>query len=165
MIKLRDSITIQTTPERIFEWLESLPQEYDSWHPAHVAYRVVKGSMLQPGCEIECQEYLHGQLHILRLCLTRVEPGKRMEYRIAGLGKGAFEVIPEDNEVEFVAELGVGIESPMIGALIDVVLSVLLRRRLEAMKRHMGEEGQNLKKILESGCRPGLTRNAFSGST
>jgi hypothetical protein len=165
VIKLRDTITIQTTPERIFKWLESLPQEYCAWHPDHVACRVVRGSLLQPGCEIECQEYLHGQLHILRLCLTRVDPGKRMEYEIPGLGKGAFEVIPEDSEVEFVAELGVGSDFPIVGSLVDVVLRALLSRRLEAMKRHMREEGQNLKKILESSWRAGSTGNVFSGST
>jgi hypothetical protein len=160
LIKLRDSIRIQTTPEQIFNWLEAMPQEYVSWHPDHVACRMIKGSLLQPGCEIECQEFLHGQLHTLRLRLTRVDPGKRMEFEIPRLGKGAFEVIPEADEIEFVAELGLGSDFPIVGPLVDAVLSALLSRRLEAMKKHMREEGQNLKKIIESGWKPKSTEEA-----
>lgn len=142
-----------------------MPQEYVSWHPDHVACHVVKGSLLQPGCEIKCQEFLHGQLHTLRLRLTRVDPGKRIEYMIPGFGRGAFEVISEEDKVEFVAELGLGSTLPIVGPLIDAVLRTLLRPRLEAMRQHMREEGQNLKKIIESGWRPRSTGNAFSSPT
>ena len=151
MIKLRDSIRIRTTPDQLFNWLVLMPQEYTFWHPDHVAYRVIKGSMLQPGSEIECKEYLHGKLHTMRIRLMRVDPDRRMEYEIVGLGKGAFEVIPRGSEVEFVAELGLGSDAPIVGRLADVVLRALFNRRLDAMKEHMREEGQNLKKIIESG--------------
>jgi hypothetical protein len=88
-----------------------------------------------------------------------------MEYEIPGLGKGAFEVIPKDGEVEFVAELGLGTDFPVVGPLVDVVLSALLSRRLEAMRQHLREEGQNLKEIIESGWRPKSTADAHSSST
>jgi hypothetical protein len=142
-----------------------MPQEYGSWHPDHVACRVIKGSMLQPGSEIECKEYLHGKLHTIRLRPTRVDPGKRVEYEVVALGKGAFEVIPKGDEVEFVAELGLGSDFPIVGPLVDVVLQALLSRRLEAMRQHMLEEGQNLKKILESGWEPKSVVDASINST
>ena len=107
--------------------------------------------MLQPGSEIECQEYLHGKLHTMRFCLTEIDPGRRIEYEIVGLGKGAFEVIPKGDKVEFVAELGLGFDFSIIGSMADAVFSMLFSRRLEAMRQHMREEGQNLKKIIESG--------------
>jgi hypothetical protein len=151
MIKLRDSIRIRATPERLFKWLEAMPQEYKSWHPDHVACRVIHGSMLQPGSEIECKEHLHGKLHTLRLRTTRIDPGRRMEYEIPGLGKGAFEVIPRGDQVEFVAELGLGSDSRILGRAVDAFLHALFDRGLEAMKEHMREEGENLKKIIESG--------------
>ena len=162
MIMLRDSITIQTKPEQLFKWLELMPQEYCSWHSDHVACRVIHGSMLQRGSEIECQEYLHGKLHILQFRLTRVDPCRRMEYEIAGLGKGAFVVIPKDDEVEFVAELGLGSDSPIVGRMMDAFLRLLLSRRLDAMREHMREEGQNLKKIIESDWKPNLTGRTFN---
>jgi hypothetical protein len=166
LIKLRDSIRIQTSPEQLFKWLELMPQEYCSWHPDHVACRVIQGSILQPDdYEIECKEFLHGKLHTMRLHLTMIDPGKRMEYEIPGLGKGAFEVIPENGEVKFVAELNLGSDFPIVGCLIDAILRTLLRRRLEAMRQHMREEGQNLKQIIELGWRPTSTGDVFSSST
>jgi len=151
MIKLQDSIRIRTTPEHVFKWLEAMPREYKSWHPDHIACRVIHGSMLQPGSEVECKEHLHGKLHTLRLRATRIDPGRRMEYEIPGLGKGAFEAIPRDDEVEFIAELGLGSDSPILGRAVDAFLRAFFGRRLEAMRCHMWEEGQNLKKIIESG--------------
>jgi hypothetical protein len=160
MIRLRDSVTIRTTPERLFNWLESMPQEYGSWHPDHVAYHVLSGSMHQVGSEVECKEYLHGKLHSMRFRLTKLDPARRMEYEIAALGKGAFEIIPRGEEVKFVAEVDLGSEAPIIGWLADVVLRALFGRRLEAMREHMREEGLNLKKIIESGWKPGVTPEA-----
>lgn len=107
--------------------------------------------MLQVGSEIQCEEYLHGKLHVMRLRPTRVETGKRIEYEIVGLGKGVFQVIEKGEEVEFVAELYFGSDVPLIGSLIDVVLRSFFSRRLQAVRQHMLEEGQNTKKIIESG--------------
>jgi hypothetical protein len=76
-----------------------------------------------------------------------------MEYEAVGLGRGAFEVIPKNDEAEFVAELGIGSALPVIGPSVDVVLRVFFSRRLETMRQHMREEGENLKKIIESGAR------------
>lgn len=151
MIKLRDGILIRAAPERIFHWLCSLPQEYVSWHPDHAACRILKGSMDQAGSEIECREYLHGKLHVMRFRLTAIDPGRRMEYKIAGLGRGAFEVVPQGRGVEFVAELELGTNAPVIGQAVDTLLHAGFSRRLAAMKEHMREEGENLKKIIESG--------------
>jgi hypothetical protein len=88
-----------------------------------------------------------------------------VEYEVVALGKGAFEVIPKGDEVEFVAELGLGSDFPIVGPLVDAVLQALLSRRLEAMRQHMLEEGQNLKKILESGCEPKSVVDASINST
>jgi hypothetical protein len=110
--------------------------------------------MLQVGSEIQCEEYLHGKIHVLRLHLTSIEAGNHIEYEIVGLGKGNFQVISRGEEVEFLAALAFGSDIPLIGALIDVVLRALLSRRLEAVRQHMREEGQILKKIIESGWEP-----------
>ena len=121
--------------------------------------------MLQAGSEVECQEYLHGKLHTMRFRLTRVEPGRRMEYEIVGLGKGVFEIIPKGEEVEFVAELGVGSDFPLVGPLVDAILRALFSSRLDAMRKHMREEGRNLKQIIESGWKPNSTRSCGGRNT
>jgi hypothetical protein len=159
MISLRDRIEIHATARQIFAWLETMPQEYVSWHPDHVACRVLHGRMLEVGAEIECEEYLHGELHRMRFRMTRVVPDERVEFRIRGMGRGAFAVQSEGDAVEFTAELDIGTESPFIGPVFDFIFSVFFRRRLEAMRKHIAEEGENLKAIIESGSLSHLDRN------
>lgn len=150
MISLRDSIEIHTTASQVFIWLEKMPQAYKTWHPGHVSCRVLHGSMLEVGSEIECEEYLHGKSHSLRFQMTKVVPNKRVEFIIKRMGRGAFEVQEFNDTVRFEAELDIGADFPVLGPLIDLLLSLFFRQRIEAMRQHMVEEGENLKVILES---------------
>jgi hypothetical protein len=150
MISLKDSIEIHTTPKQLFAWLDRLPQEYQSWHPDHSACRVIHGSMLEAGSEIECEEYLHGKLHSMRFRMTKVVPDKRIEFEVMGLGRGAFEAQGSGDTIIFIAELGVGSDFPIIGLIFDYFFSWFFSRRIESLKVHMAEEGYNLKAILES---------------
>ena len=150
MILLKNSIEIHTTASEVFTWLESMPQEYRSWHPDHVACNILHGSMLEVGSKIECEEYLHGKLHSMRFHITKVVPGRRVEFVIERMGSGAFEVQANNDTVRFMAEVDIGSDSPIIGSLFDFIFSWFFRRRIEAMRQHMAEEGENLKAILES---------------
>ena len=150
MISLRDSIEIQTTPSQLFAWLGRMPQEYTSWHPDHVACRVLQGVMLEVGSVLECEEYLHGKLHSMRFRTTKVVPDKRIEFPIKGMGRGAFEAQASDDTVRFVAELDIGSDALIMGQLFDFIFSRLFNQRIESLRQHMAEEGRNLKAILES---------------
>lgn len=150
MISLRDSIEIHTTPRQLFAWLERIPLEYKSWHPDHVACRVLHGSMLEVGSEIECEEYLHGKLHSMRFRMTKVVPDERVEFVIATMGRGAFEAKESGDNVRFVAELEIGSDVLGIGHLFDFIFNLFFKQRIEAMQQHMAEEGRNLKAIMET---------------
>lgn len=151
MISLSDTIEIHTTPGKLFAWLGRMPEEYESWHPDHVACRVLHGSVLEVGSEIECQEYLHGKLHSLRFRVTKVIPDRRVEFVIERMGRGAFEAQANGDTVTFVAELDIGSDAPIVGRFVDFIISRLFNQRIESMRQHMAEEGRNLKTILESG--------------
>ena len=149
MISLRDSIEIQTTPQELFAWLGRMSQEYNSWHPDHVSFRVIHGSMLEVGSEIECQEYLHGKLHSMRFRMTKVIPDKRIDFEVVGMGRGTFEVHDIGDTVMFCAGLDIGTDTPIIGRLFDFIFSWFFEQRIESMRQHMVEEGENLKQLLE----------------
>ncbi|MFH1852455.1 MAG: SRPBCC family protein [Candidatus Neomarinimicrobiota bacterium] len=151
MISLRDSIDIRTTPGEVFAWLEQMPRHYTLWHPAHVSCRVLHGSLLAVGSEIECEEFLHGKSHKLRFRITNVVPDQRVEFAIAGMGRGAFEARGNGYDVRFTAELEIGSRVKFIDRLLDFVFLLLFRNRIAAMRQHMLEEGRNLKAILETG--------------
>jgi len=150
MISLKDSIEISTTPATLFNWLNRMPEEYRSWHPDHVACRIISGSFLEEGAKFECEEYLHGKLHTMNFHLIKVIPDRRVEFSIDGIGKGAFETVPIGNKVRFTAELDFGSKIPVIGQLFDWIFLGIFNQRINAMKQHMAEEGKNLKAILES---------------
>jgi hypothetical protein len=152
MISLRDRIAIHTTPRQVFAWLDQMPQAYTSWHPDHVACRVLHGSMHEVGSEIVCEEILHGAHHRMRFHLSEVHPDHRVAFEIVGMGRGAFEVQATREGVWFMAELDIGSEIPVIGHLFDLIFQRFFKGRIEAMQRHMAEEGRNLKAILETGA-------------
>jgi hypothetical protein len=151
MIRMQDRIRVRSSPEHLFTWLEAMPQEYTRWHPDHVSCRLLRGSTLEVGAVAECKEYLHGKLHSMRFHVTRSDRPRRLDFRIAGLGEGSFELTPEGMETIFTAELGIGSRAALVGALVDAVLRRLFAGRLTAMRQHMKEEGENLKRIIESG--------------
>jgi uncharacterized protein YndB with AHSA1/START domain len=150
MILLRDVSEIEAPPERVFDWLVHLQENYIAWHPDHVECRYLRGtSLLELGSVLYIEEYLHGELHKLKFRTTKVIPNSRLEYK-AGFGiGGAFEVRPQEDKALFIAEMTMGSSLPLVEPLLDRLLEKLLSDNLEAMKQHMAEEGENLKRLLE----------------
>lgn len=160
MIILRDTVEIETSPEHIFEWIAQFKENYQAWHPDHGECRYLHGTRpLEEGSVIYCEEYLHGKRHKLKLKITKVVQNSRIDYKIPFLGAGAFVVEPYGANVLFTAELYFGYNIPLLGWLIDKCVQNFMRQRLEAMRQHMVEEGQNLKKILENRLK---ARNSLS---
>ena len=150
MILLHDEIEINTTPEKAFDWIAHFQDNYLEWHPDHVKCRVLKGtSILEIGAVFYMEEYLHGELHKLTLRTTKVIPNTRIEYAARFGIEGAFEVKLQKDKVLFIAEISLGTRLPILNWLSDIIMKTLFSDRLEAMRQHMVEEGQNLKGMLE----------------
>jgi uncharacterized protein YndB with AHSA1/START domain len=150
MIVLRDAVTIHTSPARVWSWLEAMAERYREWHPDHVGARWVSGGALVPDAVLEVEERLHGKRHRLRMTVTEVEPGRRVRYRMGPGVRGGFEVEPVEQDTRFTASIELGLEVPLLGALLDGLLRRILRSRLEAIRRHQAEEGASLKALLEA---------------
>ena len=146
---LRDTVEIKASPEQVFGWLAHFKENYLAWHPDHVECRYLKGNPIEEGWIIYCEEYLHGKLHRFKFEVTKVEPNSRIDFK-SGFGMaGAFIVEPRGANSLFTAETYVGTKAPLLGKLFDKLMWTFLGSRLKAGKRHMAEEGQNLKSILE----------------
>jgi hypothetical protein len=148
VIQLRESILIDVPPERVWGWLGELPDHYRAWHPAHVSCRYEHGRRLEVGTVLYVEEYLHHRLHRLRLRATEVVPNRLLGYRGRGFA-GAFRLEPANGGTRFTAELDLGTRAPVVGHVLDAVIRLLLGRRLAAMRSHVREEGENLKRLLE----------------
>jgi uncharacterized protein YndB with AHSA1/START domain len=149
MVEFAESVIINAPPEQVWAWLSDLPRHYREWHPAHVECRYIRGDHLTVGAVLLVVERLHGKQHRLQLRATEVVPNRLLRYASRGF-RGAFELKPTDDGTSFTASLEFGWRVPLIGAVIDRVLRLMLMRRLAAFHRHLKEEGRNLKRLLES---------------
>lgn len=144
MIEISDTVVLDAPPEAVWRWLDALPEHYLEWHPDHVSCRWSRGASFAPGAAMEVEERLHGKLHRLTMTVTRVEPGELIRYRIGPGTSGSFALEPLDGRSRFTAALQIGTAAPVIGAVADAALRIVLRRRLDALRRHQQEEGENL---------------------
>jgi hypothetical protein len=151
MIELYDTVLIRRSPEVVWSWLEHLPEHYLEWHPDHRGCRWIRGEGFVPGAVMEVHEDLHGKPHRLRMELKDVDPGRRVDFRIAPGLAGAFEVQPAAAGSRFIATITVGSPAPVVGRIVDLILDRAMHSRLKAMRRHQVEEGKNLKALLEFG--------------
>ena len=149
MIEVRDSIAIAVPPERVWAWLETMPEHYREWHPDHVGCRWVSGNALVLGAVMEAEERLHGSAHRLRLTLTEVEPGRRFRYRVQRGMSGEFDVAAAEGGSRFTATLRIGFDVPVLGAVLDRLVRPVMGARIESFRRHQREEGMSLKVLLE----------------
>ena len=157
MITLRDTVEIETPPQKIFEWFAHLDENFRTWHPKdHVECRYLKGSPLEQDSVLYFEVYLLGKLQKAKFHITNVVPNSKIEYRL-GLplsllgGGGAFIMEPRGADSVFIQDVYLGRKTPLLGTMLDVFIKIFLGRLNEDYKRHIAEEGQNLKRIMEGG--------------
>ena len=150
---LTDSIEIKTTPEKIFNFLMSLvdDESYRAWHNKdHVTLRWLKGAPWQEGSVVYAEEYIHGKLHKLKFTVTKVVPNERIEY--APTSKFLRIYFPKN---EFIIEqkgdscLFIASSTYRIGWIAKTFFKKVLEKGITSVTKHMKEEGENLKEILE----------------
>ena len=149
MVALTDSIKIKANPEEIFNALTkifSTEKYYKMWHKDHTICKWLKGKPFEKGSIVYAEEYLHSKLHKMKFIGTRVVKNKIIEFKLLFptsiiCPKGSF-VIEKDNENSiFTANLYFRFSNFFIKYAKD---------RVDIIKRHMKEEGENLKKIVEN---------------
>jgi hypothetical protein len=145
-VTLTDSIEINTTPEKIFNFLINLvdDESYRAWHPDdHVAFRWLKGNSWEVGSVVYAEEFIHGKLHKLKFVVTKLVPNCEIEYVPVSwflrrfFPKNMFSIEQKEKVSIFTAT-----GTFRIGWLAEHGLS--------SVRKHMKEEGENLKKLLEA---------------
>jgi hypothetical protein len=152
-VVLTDSIEIKKTPEIVFNFLTSIVDDdsYRAWHQKdHVSLRWLKGRPWAEGSVIYAEEYIHGKLHKLKFKITKIVPNKRIEYVPASrflrkfFPKNEFKIEQKGESSLFIA-LG----TYRVGWIGKTLFKKTIEKSLSSVKKHMKEEGENLKRILE----------------
>lgn len=145
MTKLIDSIKINQPPEVVFEWFAHFAENYRDWHKDHVLAKWIKGKNFEKGSVLYAEEYLGGKLEKLSFEITNCVQNELIEYKVLFpesiiCSGGSFSIKPSNGGSVFTAAL-----SFRFGGLVSMVA----KKRAEAIRQHMEEEGENLKALLE----------------
>jgi hypothetical protein len=94
---------------------------------------------------VYAEEYLHGKLNKIKFVCTEMIPNRLIKYRLvfplSFLGKNMFIIEPNGQQSCTFTAKGMMRSGPLY--------EKLARDSIEATRKHIREEGENLKKILE----------------
>jgi hypothetical protein len=146
-VTLTNSVRIAANPGTVWRFFDHLEQNYKAWHPQdHISCRWTKGRPHQVGSVVEAVELIAGKARKVRMTCTAVQENRRIEYQTM-FPLSLF----HPSSTYLITETGP--KSVEFTALDRFRVPVLLRRivapLIAATDRHIKEEGQNLKRLLE----------------
>mgnify|MGYP002622046363 FL=1 len=146
---LSQTTMIAAPAERIFAFFDRMEVNYTRWHPDHITFRWLQDGRQAVGNRFYFEERIHGQ-HLKRtMCYTKVMPNRLIEFVPDNalirffLRRVSFIIEPLDGRCRFTQEVQIRIGP--IGKRLN-------RAGFAAVEKHMREEGENLKAIMEAGA-------------
>ena len=146
MKTFEESILINVPPEKVWSWLLKITENYCEGHTSHIKASWKMGDPNQIGSIMYFEEMIGNELLKMSAKLTKLIPNSFYEFKAVGslkllVPRGTFEIIPKGNNSIFKATLDIR---------MGKFLSKIAKKKVNEIKQHMIEEGENLKKILEN---------------
>ena len=146
MKTLEESILINVPPEKIWSWLLKLTDHYLDWHNSHIKASWKKGEPNQVGSIMYFEEMVGSEFLKMSAKITKLIPNSFFEFKTVGslkliVPRGTFEIIPKGDNSIFKATLDFR---------MGKFLSKIVKKKVNEIRQHMIQEGENLKKILEN---------------
>jgi len=147
---LTDTIKIYSSPEEIWNFFVNLEQNYIDWHPIDHKKFIWTGDPMVSGSKWYAEEIVHGHLFKLKGTIGEVIPHRKIVFNYSfpiSLVSPKFEwkIEPQNSSSIFTA-----VSYLNAGDLFSKMAKKEMDWKLKATKRHTKEEGEYLKKILES---------------
>ncbi|UCE06283.1 MAG: SRPBCC family protein [bacterium] len=150
MMNLKDSIEINCIPEKIWIFFTNLEQNYKAWHPQdHIVFKWTKGKPMESGSCWYAEEIVRGKLFKLKGTIGEVVPNRKIVFKYSfpiSLVAPKFEwlIEPKGSNSVFTA-----ISYLRAGKFLRRVFKKEMEIKIAMHNKHVKEEGENLKKILE----------------
>jgi hypothetical protein len=147
--QFEDGIRIEAPPAQAFAFFQNMEANYTRWHPDHIRFEWRKGRGLEVGNKFFFEERIAGKRLTKLVRITKVTPDRYFAFEMTNpifrffLPHLSFGFEPDGDGTLFRAELRLHGIGPL-GRRIN-------RKEFDAVDRHMAEEGQNLKALLEAG--------------
>ncbi len=141
----KDTVEINTTPEKIWEFWVNMDKNYKAWHPEdHILFRWTKGRPMEEGSRIYAEETVGGKLIKGKATFVNVVPnrnfGLKPPFPNSLFLKYEYVIEPRGANTAFIAYTY--LKYPGFARK-------RIRSAIEVGNKHVREEGENLKRILE----------------
>ncbi|MDH4217908.1 MAG: SRPBCC family protein [Candidatus Aminicenantes bacterium] len=149
-LMLKDSIEIKTTPEKIWEFFVNLEKNYKSWHPEdHVLFKWTKGKPMEEDSAFYAEQYVMGKVKKYKGSCVEIVPNRKFVFKFSFpislvSPKAEWQIEPKGSYSVFTA-----ITYMRLGRLFQKLFRKEMEKLAKAHDKHVGAEGENLKKILE----------------
>ncbi|MDI6883194.1 MAG: SRPBCC family protein [Patescibacteria group bacterium] len=153
MISLKDSIEIKATPEKVFNWFKNMDNKsFTEWHPNHKKFVRVTGGM-EEGDIVYAEECVSEIWYKLKLKITKIEKGIkgwRVELKnLRAPSRIIFIAEAKEDGCIFTHIETWGYKTPIVSNIVDFLVKVLFRKRIDIVQRDIEEDDENLKELLE----------------
>ena len=144
-VVLKDTVEIHTTPEKVWEFWATMDKHYKDWHPEdHILFRWTKGKPMEEGSTVYAEEVLGGKLLKLKVTCAEVVPNKKfsliLPFPASLFVKYEYLIEPSGENTTFTAYAY--LRYPWFS-------HKRMQSTIETGKKHVREEGENMKKLLE----------------
>jgi len=148
-LELSHSIEIKTTHEKIWKFLKN-PDNYTIWHPQdHVRMMWTEGKPFEVGSKFYSEQLVFGKVQKYNGQIKEIIPNRKVVFTFK------FPVSLISPKIEWRTEtkgentVFTAISYLRAGHLYKKLFKKGMKNLIAEHNRHVGEEGENLKKILE----------------
>ena len=147
---IKYSTEINTSPEKIWDFFYNLESNYQKWHPTdHQFFRWIRGKSLEVGSKFDSKEIVAGHKTKLKgVCIESVKNKKIVFKPIWPISficpKIEWDFEQQGKKTIFTAQTHL-----KFGRIFLALKKDAVKELMEISKKHMDEEGMNLKNILE----------------
>ncbi len=149
-MELKHSIEINTTPEKIWEFFYNIEKNYKTWHPEdHILFKWTKGRPLEEDSTFYAEQYVMGKITKYKGTIVEIVPDRKI------VSKFSFPISLVSPKIEWLIEpkgsnsVFTAVTYMRAGSLLSKIFKKGMKTLIEAHDKHVAEEGENLKKILE----------------
>jgi hypothetical protein len=144
-VVLKDTVEINTTPEEIWKFWVNMDKNYKTWHPEdHIVFRWTKGKPMEEGSTIYAEEVVGGKSVKGKTTCVDVVPNRKFSLKVpfprSLFCKYEYLIEPRGTKTAF-------------NAITYLKYPSFARKHIQSLielgEKHVREEGENLKKLLE----------------
>jgi hypothetical protein len=149
-LELKHSIDINTTPEKIWKFFKNIEKNYKIWHPKdHIKFEWTKGEPLVLGSNIYSEQYVFEKIQKYKGFLKEIIPNRKIVFGFkypVSIFTPMIEwlIEPKNSKTTFTA-----ITYIRAGHFYKRLFKKGMKNLIIEHDRHVAEEGENLKKLLE----------------